>query len=375
MEKKMKIGIRCLLWTAAFSSVLIFLGCKGNLAPLDSEKPLPPMENPDITGVNFDYYLNAEAEELVRKGIRYHDGGNYEEAIKYYNQAMELSPNHPVILYEMGFSYISIGNYGKALEAADKGIAEAKARGDVEVIPSLLDLKGSALDNLGRSGEAINVYLQALNEYGVSNTFLYYNLAVSYYRAEKRDEAVKALSRGLLINPNHASSNYLLGKICMEDGKKTQAFYALCYFLLLEPNTERSIQSYNTILNMLKPEERIGFRDNGAFTASDMVISVAFTMDEANYRLSDAEKTKAKLKFIFTSLDDQKNTGKIKRSDGDELWWDFYSPFFYRIAVSDYFNTYCRYIGLSLDPQAESWITNGRDEIEGFFEWLNTILK
>lgn len=364
----MKTGISCIAKTAAFFIILIFFGCAGHPEPL---------ETPEIADLDFNYYdtyLSAEAEELVRGGIRYHDMGDYESALNTYRQALDLAPNHPVILYEMGFSYISMGDYESALEMADRGITEAIKRDDIDVIPSLLDLKGSALDNLGRSEEAIDVYLEALDKYGVSNTYLYYNLAVSYYRAEKREEAAEALTRGLLINPNHASSNYLIGKIFMEDGKRTQAFYPLCYFLLLEPNTERSVQSYNTILNMLKPEEMIGFSDNGTFTASDMVISTAFTLDEENYRLGDAEKTRIKLYYIFTNLDNQKNSGKIRRSDGDELWWDFYSPFFYRIAVSDFFDTYCRYMGLSIDPDAEDWIENGRDEIEGFFEWLNAYL-
>ena len=361
----MKTGTRCtekiMEKIAAFFIILVFLGCAG--------QPKPMGEIP-----NYDNYLSLEAEELVRAGIHHHDMGDYENALNSYKQAMEMAPNHPIIFYEMGFSYISMGNYETALEMADKGIAEAMERNDVEVIPSLLDLKGSALDNLGRSDEAVDVYLVALNKFGVSNTFLYYNLAVSYYRVEKRAEAIEALSRGLRINPNHANSNYLMGKICMEEGKKTQAFYALCYFLLLEPYTERGTQSYNTILHMLKPEEIIGFRDNGTFTASDMVISVAFTLDEENFRLSDAEKTKAKLSYIFTNLDEQKNSGKIARSDGDELWWDLYSPFFYRIALSGYFDTFCRYIALSADPEAEDWIKNGREEIEGFFEWLNEYL-
>jgi len=35
------------------------------------------------------------------------------------------------------------------------------------------------------------------------------------------------------------------------------------------------------------------------------------------------------------------------------------------------FGTFCRYIGLTTDPDADAWIENGRDEIEGFFDWLN----
>jgi len=362
----MKVVIRRVTQAAAFLLVLFFLGCAGKPAPL---------ETPGAVNVKYDNFLSPEAEELVRTGVQYHDRGDYENALNYYNKAMEYSPDHPIIFYEMGFSYISNGDYQSALEMAEKGIASAKARNDEDVIPTLLDLKGSSLDNLGRSGDAIDVYLEALNEYGVSNTFLYYNLAVSYYRIEKRDEAYDSLVKGLLINPNHPGSNYLLAKICMEEGKKTQAFYALCYFLLLEPNTERSAQSYNTILNMIKQEEAIGFHDNGTFTAADMIIAVAFTLDEANFRMSNTEKTRAKLKYIFTNLEEQKNSGKIGRSGGDELWWDFYSPFFYRIAGSEYFNTFCRYIGLSADPDANNWIENGRDEIEGLFEWLNAYME
>ncbi|MCL1814060.1 MAG: tetratricopeptide repeat protein [Treponema sp.] len=358
----MKKSFRCIFTAAAFFIMITFPGCAGKPAPLETQ---------NFAAGNFGNYLSPEGEELVRTGIRYHDQGDYQNALNYYNQAMEHDPNHPVILYEMGYSYISMGNYNAAVEMADKGIAEAKNKGYAEVIPSLLDLKGSALDNMGRSEDAINVYLEAINVYGVSNTFIYYNLAVSYYRIERREDAVKALTYGLTINANHASSNYLMGKICMEDGKKTQAFYSLCYFLLLEPNTERATQSYNTILYMLRQEEMIGVSDKGAFTASDMIISVAFALDDENFRLSDAEKTKAKLYYIITNLDDMKNSGKIQRSNGDELWWDFYSPFFNRIAVSDYFGIFCRYIGFSSDPDAGDWIENGRDEIEGFFEWLN----
>jgi len=200
---------------------------------------------------------------------------------------------------------------------------------------------------------------------------VYYNLGVCYFRLDRREEAANAIVKGLEINPNHAPGNFLLARISMEDGRRTQAFYALNYFLLMEPTTERGIMAYNTLLYMIRQEEMIGVRDNGTFTPADMIISTAFTLDEANYRLSDAEKTRIKLKYIFTSLEEQKNSGKIKRSDGDSLFWDYYSPFFNRIVNSEFFNTYCRYIALGTDPDANDWIENGREEIEGFFEWLN----
>ena len=343
---------------AALALIALF-GCAGQ----------PPAEIPPEPA---DKAMSPEAEDLVQRGIKYHDGGDYETAINYYQQAMELAPEHPVICYEMAFSYISMDEPQTALDLAERGIASALARNYTELIPTLLDLKGSALDNLGRSEEAVAVYLEAINTYGAANTLLYYNLAVSYYRVGKGPEAAEALLKGLTLNPNHASSNYLMGRLCMEAGKKTQALYALSYFLLLEPNTDRAGSSYTTILHMLAQEgEGIGVKDNGTFTPGDMIISLAFTLDEANAGKSGVEKTRAKLLYVFTALEEQKNSGKIGRAGGDELWWDFYAPFFNRIARSDYFNTFCRYIALSTDPEADHWIENGRDEIEGFFTWLN----
>ncbi|MDR2312977.1 MAG: tetratricopeptide repeat protein [Spirochaetaceae bacterium] len=340
---------------------LALFGCQGG----------PPAADPELSGA-MDKTLNPQAEALVRTGILHHDQGYYETALEYYRNALELAPDHPVIYYEMAFAYIAMGENQSALELADKGLVAAGARDMDEIIPTLLDLKGSALDNLGRSDEAIETYLTAINQYEVANTLLYFNLGLSYYRIEKRDEARETLVKGLRLNPNHPSSNYLLGRICMEGGEKTQAFYALCYFLLLEPNTERAAEAYNTILYMLdRQEEAIGVRNNGAFTASDMIISLSFTLDEANAGKSDAEKFQAKLYYVITNLEEQKNSGKIGRGDGDELWWDYYSPFFYRIAKSERFGTFCRYIGITSDPEANEWIQTGRDEIEGFFEWLN----
>jgi len=361
-KEKPKSGVFYLLGALLLAALTVISGCKGN----------PPPPEPEPEEKVFSNLLSPEAEDLVRRGVGYHDRGNYDTAIDYFNRAMALAPDHPVIYYEIAFSRIAMGEADVALELAEKGIASAQTRKYYEVIPTLLDLKGSALYNLGRYEEAIEVYYQAINLYGVSNTFLYYNLAINYYSLERREDAVETLLKGLLLNPNHASSNYLLGKICMEDGKKTQAFYALCYFLLMEPNTARAAQSYNTIQYMLGSEEEgIGVRNNGSFTAADMIISVAFTLDEENPSASDAEKTLAKLRYVFTNLEEQKNSGKISRSAGDELWWNFYSPFFYRIAKSSYLGTFSRYIGLSVDPDAEKWIENGREEIEGFFDWLN----
>jgi tetratricopeptide (TPR) repeat protein len=346
----------------------IFLSCAGTQVPNE-----PPAEETE---------LSPEAEELVYAGVRAHDRGDYETAIDYYNQALELSPGSPVIYYEMAFSYMYMGDSAKALELAETGIVKGErntsltelAGGQKNVLEGLYDLKGSALDNLGRGEEAIQVYLEAIDRFGVSDTsLLYYNLGLTYYRLEKRDEARKSLVKGLLINPFHPSSNFLLGKICVEENRKTQAFYSMCYFLLLEPDSSRSQTAYDALKTLLAGNEQIGISDSGSFTAADLLISLAFALDDSgDPNRSDTERFEAKLGYLFSALGELKNGGKLARTEGDELWWDFYAPLFSDISNSEHMEAFSRYISMSGSEESSQWLKTHNIEVEAFFEWLNS---
>jgi tetratricopeptide (TPR) repeat protein len=368
MKKNFRIGIPVLL------TAVLFFGCAG--APRQA----------GTAEQDYSSELSPEAEELMLTGIVHHDAGNYRKAIEYYSQALELSPGSPVIYYELAFSYMYMGEPEKALEwidaglvKAEKAVKESRLAGPagkdelVAVLAGLYELKASALDDLERREEAVQVYLETIGRFGVSDTSLiYYNLGVTYYRMEKINEAREALVKGLVINPFHPSSNYILGKICFEENRKAQSLYSLCYFLLLEPQSDRSREAYNAIESLLAPTETIGFSDTGSFTAADLVISFSFAAEElAGEDATETEIFMAKLSYIFTVLEEQKNEGKLQRSDGDELWWDFYVPLFYSIAKSEHIETFCRYISRTGSEEAEEWIGVHNDKVEAFFEWLN----
>ena len=51
----------------------------------------------------------AEAEEYNKTGYTYSDLGNQEEAIKYYEKAIELKPYYAVAYYSMGLTYQKLG--------------------------------------------------------------------------------------------------------------------------------------------------------------------------------------------------------------------------------------------------------------------------
>ncbi|MDR1143894.1 MAG: tetratricopeptide repeat protein, partial [Spirochaetaceae bacterium] len=55
----------------------------------------PEPAEPELKPGSFGNALSPEAEELVRLGVSYHDQGDYETAIGYYDAALELAPDHP----------------------------------------------------------------------------------------------------------------------------------------------------------------------------------------------------------------------------------------------------------------------------------------
>ncbi|MDR2144777.1 MAG: tetratricopeptide repeat protein [Treponema sp.] len=328
---------------------------------------------------------NPEVDELMRAGIEYHDEGDYDKAIEYYEKALKLAPDTPGIYYELAFSYLYKGNPEEALKHSQKGID--LARNDESQLPGLYDLKGSALDDLGRHEEAVEVYLDALNRFDMNSTRLYYNLGLTYYRMGERDKARDSLAQSLINDPFHPSSNFLLGKICYEQGRKSQSLYCLCYFLLLEPYTERAGEAYSTIEQLMSgAEDGITVSDSGNFTAFDIMISLLFdekessgvdpkSSGETDGEPSPDERFMEKLDAFFTA-GQAPLVQSLRRTENhhpaDDLWWEFYVPFFFRITESDHFETFCRYIGMSVSPESTVWLDENEEKVETMFEWLNT---
>ncbi|MDR1505966.1 MAG: tetratricopeptide repeat protein [Treponema sp.] len=339
--------------------------------------PVSAQEAPSwITGEENSADLEEKIDELMRTGIYYHDEGDYDKAIECYKEALELAPELPGIYYELAFSYLYRGDPEDALQYAQKGIDISIAGGIEDSLAGLYDIKGSALDDLDRHEEAVAVYLEALDRFDVNNTRLYYNLGLTYYRMGERDKARESLAQSLLSDSFHPSSNLLLGKICYEQGRKSQSLYCLCYFLLLEPYTDRSAEAYSTIKQLTEAAGGIiTISNTGSFTAADMMLSLLFT--DATDGGSDDEETPdeqlmRKLERFFSFLDEQPDFKKAADyNPTDDLWWDFYVPFFARLAKSEHFRTFCRYIGMSGSAESGAWVEENEEKIEAMFGWLN----
>lgn len=315
----------------------------------------------------------AAVDSLVNLGIRNHDQGNYEDAILLYKQALALSPKSSLVNYEMALTYMHMRDYENTIRHADVVIDQ---NGDL-VLPAYL-AKGSALDYLGKTKQSIKLFQNAIANFG-DHYLLNYNLALDYYKVKEYNKGMDLLVKGIGTNQKHPGSHFLLGATMADLDKRVQSLLSLYYFLLLEPNTERSKTAYSLLVEQFGGNvrhEKDGQGDtktfinlnapDSEFGPADMMISLlqaSKTLDE------NKNKTEAEL-FAVNTTSFFKTLGELKSGKYKGLWWDFYIPFFNKLAHSKHMDTYCNLIRQSADTNSAQSVRDNESKIQDLRAWL-----
>lgn len=315
------------------------------------------------------YGQNQEIEDLVRKGIEFHDKGEYKKAIELYQKALIIDPNSSLANYEIAFSYFSDKDYKNA-EIYSKKVIDQK---DDNLLHAYITY-GNALDMQGKTKKAIQIYEKAMKDF--DNYLLYYNYAVTCLNSGDIDHAYDGAVKAINNNISHASSHLILSKIMEKKGSRIKSMLPLYFFLLLEPDSERAANEYETLRNYI---------DHGVTQTSEKKINVVVPMDkdpdfgaaEMMISLSKASNTLEENKSkpdleLFAENNDKlfKILGQLKK-DNSGFWWDLYVPFFYEIANKNLTKPFSYYISLSKGDDTNKWIESNKDEYEKFIKWIN----
>lgn len=316
--------------------------------------------------------MAQSAEDYVKEGIKHHDNGNYDLALELYKKALDLEPNSSLVNYEIALSYFAKKDYENVVKYSDVVLKQ-----DGEFMIQAYITKGSALDLLGKTKESIKLFKKAIKK-TEGNYLLYYNLALNYYKNKEFKEAENNLLSALESNPNHASSHIMLADIHNTQGHKVQTLLAIHYFLFLEPNSKRSQIAYEILMQNFGGNVNVD-KDNpnqinimispnadSEFSAAELMVS----MLEASKSLEENEGKSDDEMFVENTESFFKAMGELKKDKSKDIWWDFYTPFFYDLAKSQHLETYCKYITQSGNENSSKWITDNEDKLIEFDEWL-----
>lgn len=312
---------------------------------------------------------------LIKEGIQYHDKGDYKKAIKTYEKALEIDPKSALANYEISLSYFSKKDYEQSIKYSDVVLNQNK-----KYMLQAYMTKGSALDLLGKTKESIKLFKKAIKK-TKGHYLLNYNLALNYYKIDDLDNAEENILSAIEQNSNHSSSHLLLAKIHNIKGNSVQTLLATYYFLFLEPNTIRSSEAYQLLQsnfgersvskNPDKPNAiniTLSNNNDSQFSAAELMISMleASRSLEENKGKTEDEMFIKKTNSFFTIL------GELKEEKNKNIWWTFYTTFFYDLAQSEHLETFCKYITQNKNEDSKKWIAKNEEKLINFGNWLKT---
>ena len=99
---------------------------------------------------------NARVNELINNGIESYNSGDYDRAIRYYNDALRISPYSSAALNNRGACYTELGDYEKAITDYTEAIRHSPRRA------LFYDNRGMAYERNGDLELAARDYIQAI---------------------------------------------------------------------------------------------------------------------------------------------------------------------------------------------------------------------
>ena len=222
-----------------------------------------------------------EVQNLCREGFNFTVRGEYKEALNYFQEAVEASPDDTEAWFGLGNCYIGLEQPAEAIEAYQQVIRTAPENANAhynlghyyrqleryeEALATFRDAvaanpkhllarfeMGEVLGRLGRPEEEKNVYLDIIND---NPQFMpaYYRLGLVYNRLGQYADAIAAQQEALKRKPDFAHAYFAMGLVYANMGNYRQEANAYKEALRIDPDFVAA--HYNMGLYYLRSGER-----------------------------------------------------------------------------------------------------------------------
>ena len=323
---------------------------------------------------------NDEVKRLVDEGIVLHDKGNYESAIKKYDEALKIDAQDYDANYEKSLSLLSAKKYDDCITLSTEIIQKFSSNPNIRQAYSNL---GSALDDAGRQEEAIKAYNSGLEKFP-NYYLLHFNKGLTLMRMKKYDDALESYASALKDNGLHPSSNYYTGVI-LQDDNRIPALLAYATFLAIEPQSDRSKKAFDAIQEIVYR----GIKKEG----NNTTINISMDMLDTKKK-KKTENDFSSIEFTFTllgGLDNSKGMDTVAKTAADKFdlklqmlinslevnqknskgfYWEHYVPFFIELKKKNYTNVLANLIYYTSDKESQVWSNLNGEKVNEFYNWL-----
>ncbi|MDO5665446.1 MAG: tetratricopeptide repeat protein [Bacteroidia bacterium] len=342
----------------------------------------------------FVVFFNAisqsnNVQTLIKEGVVLHDSAEYKKAIKKFEQALKINPKSMLALYEISLSYLELKDYKNAAKYSTQVINS----NDKKLSAGAYAVKSEAMAEMKQIDNAIALLQEGLMKNGDSY-LLHFNIALNHYKKGDIDKTLKHVSRAIELDKTHSGA-FLLNAYAQRDkGLWVRSIYSFQMFLLLEPDSKRSKNAFEEMLQTMlvkpvteKPVERSFIqqqlmRNTPANTPQHEIPPLSteeglnrnfvYSAIKSTLDSLKAEKKEADVYFVFTKVNRAVLTVLEKEIENirSGSFWTFHYPFFKSILNSNHYKTFCRYISVSYFPESLEWWENNKTEAENFINWF-----
>jgi tetratricopeptide (TPR) repeat protein len=312
---------------------------------------------------------------LIREGVALHERGDFDGAVRKYEQVLGENPHDVAALYEMSFALFQKKDYRRSLEAATRG-----ARYNSELLDEFYVSAGNSLDHLGEPKKAVEVYKSGL-KLAPGEVMLHYNLAITYLNLGKPEEARKSLKAAATAAPSHPSTQLALAAVFYNNGYRTPALLAAARFLALEPQSTRSDSALKIMHEVLgggvkqgsNPNEINIFvnmgakKDEGDFGSIDLMLglSKAVSSSEKNKGKTETELLVEQVDSLIAIIAEGEEAKKQKT-----FVYQYYVPYFAEMKQRGLVEPFVYYTQQrSRLPGVREWLDSHQGRVMQFLTW------
>jgi len=308
-----------------------------------------------------------DARSLIKEATDLSNAKQYPAAIEKYKAALVVEPDNAQANYQLAFALNASGKGTDAIPYLQKVATDANASANLQ--QGAYTLLGSIYDQSKQPAKAVENYKKALS-YSVDDQQLNYNLGLAYFRNHQYAEAETCarMSMKLMTEP-HPERMRLYALVLFHQNKRAPALLALCDFLLQEPNTARSPESYSNIQHIfqggeLKPEPGVTIHTDAETDALNRAITTALADVAKRRYFVAADKFTEQLQAVFAAI------GPLaKQQHGSDLF-KVQAARFYSLSQSGNMPAFARLISQSSDKASAAWIAGHGSEMDKLAVWL-----
>ncbi len=345
---------------------------------------------------------HEDIKKLIEEGIAHHDNREYKEAIEIYKEALKIDSKSMIANYEMALTYLALRDYKNASVFSTKVINSK----DKDLLVGAYGVKSESLAEMGKEDEAIKLLEDALKTSG-DDYYLHFNLALNYFKKGDLDKTIFHVDNALALNKSQSGA-YLLSAYALKDKDIwVQSILSFHVFLLMEPDSHRSKNAFEEMLQLMQVKETTKEPVVRSFIQQQMQRQISKDTTETDIpplttrhginreliynailETKDSLKTAAReslkadsiptdsietdLYTTFKEVTRTLFTVLSNENDGtkSDFIWNFHVPIITKILNSDYFDSYCRYISVAYFPESLEWWENNQDSAAKFVRWF-----